>query len=205
MICKSCKLDKDLSNFHYNSNHKKYVSSCKSCTNQNRRKLYKEKVGEFFNYTKSKEKLKRCCDCNELKELNSTNFPKATNSFAKYCRECSKIRRKNRRKPLNRPRYINSAHSVISRCRTNDTHSKRENRLTVDFVNESLLQPCIYCGYKSTGLDRINNEIGHTIENCVPCCKECNIARNRLFSFEEMKEIGQIIKKIKDNRLNSLE
>ena len=36
--------------------------------------------------------------------------------------------------------------------------------------------------------------------NVVPCCYECNCARNNNFSHEEMKEIGKAIKQIKINR-----
>ena len=61
--------------------------------------------------------------------------------------------------------------------------------------------PCIYCGNTHrVGLDRINNELGHTRDNIVPCCYDCNCARNNNFSFEEMKEIGKVISKIKEKR-----
>lgn len=30
------------------------------------------------------------------------------------------------------------------------------------------------------GLDRVNNDLPHTLENCVPCCKFCNFAKNNL-------------------------
>ena len=44
---------------------------------------------------------------------------------------------------------------------------------------------CIYCGRSTTdchinGIDRKDNERGYVINNCVPCCKECNHAKRDL-------------------------
>ena len=49
-------------------------------------------------------------------------------------------------------------------------------------------------------LRRIDNTKGHTKENCVPCCIECNIARGNNFTYEEMKRLGKTIKEIKTLR-----
>ena len=64
-----------------------------------------------------------------------------------------------------------------------------------------LTKPCIYCGdtYR-IGADRIENTEGHTKKNVVPCCYECNCARNANFTFEEMKIIGQAIRQVKESR-----
>ncbi len=37
-------------------------------------------------------------------------------------------------------------------------------------------KPCHYCGEKinGIGIDRIDNSKGYSIENCVPCCIDCN-------------------------------
>jgi len=48
--------------------------------------------------------------------------------------------------------------------------------------------PCLYCGQKPCrGVDRLNNRIGYTEINSVPCCLNCNIAKNDL-SLNEFKE-----------------
>lgn len=55
-------------------------------------------------------------------------------------------------------------------------------------------QDCHYCGEKPSrmrrsklgdefvynGIDRQDNNLGYSLENCVPCCKWCNIAKNNL-------------------------
>jgi len=74
--------------------------------------------------------------------------------------------------------------------------------ITIEWMIDNILtQKCVYCGDdKRIGCDRIDNKKGHTIDNVVPCCVECNAARNNFFSFEEMKEIGNVIREIKRRR-----
>lgn len=63
-----------------------------------------------------------------------------------------------------------------------------------DFSN-LINQNCFYCGvqpyrrtnvknangqYTYNGVDRINNKLGYTISNCVPCCKICNLAKHSM-------------------------
>ena len=37
---------------------------------------------------------------------------------------------------------------------------------------------CHYCGQEpSRGVDRKNNSVGYEPENCVSCCKDCNLAK----------------------------
>ena len=71
-----------------------------------------------------------------------------------------------------------------------------------DTVFENILtKPCVYCGdtYR-VGCDRIDNSKGHTKDNVVPCCIECNTARNNYFTYEEMKRLGRTIAEIKKER-----
>lgn len=60
---------------------------------------------------------------------------------------------------------------------------------------------CFYCGdTKRLGLDRIDNTKGHTKDNVVVCCYECNIARADNFTLEEMLTLGNAIRIIKNKR-----
>lgn len=74
--------------------------------------------------------------------------------------------------------------------------------IDIDWMIENILtKECIYCGDSHrVGCDRIDNNKGHTRENVVPCCIECNTARNNYFSFDEMKILGQTIRQIKQSR-----
>ena len=74
--------------------------------------------------------------------------------------------------------------------------------ITIDWmIGNILTKPCTYCGdTKRIGCDRIDNSKGHTMDNVVPCCVECNNVRNDFFSYREMLRLGETIKEIKQKR-----
>lgn len=71
--------------------------------------------------------------------------------------------------------------------------------LTKEQISEITSKNCYYCDmipiqkmnsesehgvYLYNGIDRLDNTKGYTIQNCVPCCKQCNLAKNVL-SYDE--------------------
>lgn len=68
--------------------------------------------------------------------------------------------------------------------------------LSVPDIENIITKACFYCGsvpsnfltrrlhkkdpeiYLFNGIDRVNNPLGYTKENCVPCCWKCNSAKN---------------------------
>lgn len=50
------------------------------------------------------------------------------------------------------------------------------------------------CG---SNLDRKDHTGAYTADNVVVCCRRCNIAKNVLFTYEEWREIGSVIKEFK--------
>lgn len=69
------------------------------------------------------------------------------------------------------------------------------------FIKNIMTKPCYYCGdTHRVGGDRIDNSKGHTKDNIIPCCYDCNCARNNNFTVEEMKIIGEAIREVKKNR-----
>lgn len=86
-------------------------------------------------------------------------------------------------------------------------HRDEKAGLTCDLTAEWLTdhitsKPCIYCETISDprGADRVDNSLGHLKANVVSCCQICNKARNNLFSFDEMKKLGVVIKEIRASR-----
>ena len=54
-----------------------------------------------------------------------------------------------------------------------------EWRLTDDEAKTMLTSPCVYCKHidldvRVNGIDRLDSNVCYTVENCRPCCKDCN-------------------------------
>lgn len=93
--------------------------------------------------------------------------------------------------------------------------AKKKNRgfyLSFKKLIKITSQNCYYCGEKPSnrssngfnngdylynGIDRKNNNLGYTTNNCVPCCKICNIAKNNRNEKEFYKWIKKVWDKIK--------
>lgn len=94
------------------------------------------------------------------------------------------------------------ASKMISSYKAKDAKNgfnRKDCDITIDWMIDNIFsKPCVYCGdIRRIGCDRIDNDKPHTIDNIVPCCIECNTARNNYFSFEEMKIIGESIRQVK--------
>lgn len=110
---------------------------------------------------------------------------------------------KDYRKLSNEQQIRDKASKMISSYRIKDK-KKGFDKPDYDlnwFIENIMKQECVYCGdNKRIGADRIDNNKGHTKDNIIPCCLECNTARSNLFTHEEMFMIGKVIKKIKKQR-----
>lgn len=69
---------------------------------------------------------------------------------------------------------------------------KKEWTLSLEEYCSLISKNCNYCDgdiskETGSGLDRLDNNKGYTLDNVVPCCKVCNGARNAYFTPEEWK------------------
>lgn len=141
---------------------------------------------------------KKCARCKTEKSVDSfKDIKRRSGGLSKfsYCRDCE------------RQYAIDNAHRILNNAyREMDRKRGLDFGITDEFTNEMIRKPCVYCGGISdcgyNGLDRIDNNVGHTIENCVTACKECNNARNRYFSYDEMMVIGKAIAEVRKSREN---
>jgi len=70
-----------------------------------------------------------------------------------------------------------------------------------DLVHRLETGSCYYCGGQDKlGLDRICNDEGHILNNTIVACHLCNMTKGKRFTVLEMKELGIVIKKIKQKR-----
>ena len=82
--------------------------------------------------------------------------------------------------------------------------------LTEEQFKKITQKDCYYCGAKPNnitkypncngiyiynGIDRIDNTKGYTIDNVVPCCKYCNMAKNIL----TLQKFTEWVKRIYNN------
>lgn len=111
--------------------------------------------------------------------------------------------KRNTKVPKHDPDGRAKASKMISSYRIKDRKAGlQECDITTDWMLENIThKPCTYCGdTKRVGCDRIDNNVGHLMSNVIPCCYECNCARNRNFTHEEMIIIGKAIKEVKAKR-----
>ena len=72
--------------------------------------------------------------------------------------------------------------------------------LSLSEFSKIVAQPCYICGLSDepNGIDRLDNELGYTLENSRPCCKKCNIMKSTYSFYEFISHIKRII----DHRLS---
>lgn len=152
-------------------------------------------------------KTKKCNDCKETKSLNffyKRSDNKNPDSVVSRCKTCQKIKSKERSKdpkykekmlknsiqwqkenPL-RTRYLMAKSNALNK-------NRREVRVFTIEYNEIISlwkKGCHYCSKeiinnKGVGLDRIDNNLGYTSNNVLPCCGDCNKIRNTALTVEE--------------------
>jgi hypothetical protein len=81
---------------------------------------------------------------------------------------------------------------IIRRTRTNARERGYACELTTEQMLVLMAQPCHYCGaqpsnksknpyyhgaYVYSGIDRVDNDKGYLLDNVVPCCIHCNVAK----------------------------
>jgi len=89
--------------------------------------------------------------------------------------------------------------------------AKRNFDLTDLEFQTLIFQECHYCDKKASndyrslgillynGIDRVDNSMGYTVKNCVPCCKVCNTAKSNMTQTEFLDWIKQVYNKSKNN------
>jgi hypothetical protein len=152
-------------------------------------------------------KWKIQCDCGNS---NIVYGPHLLNGHTKSCGCLQKEMTSNRQK-------LKPYEFLFNLLKRNAQSTGIEGNLTYDeFVKFTSMETCHYCGDKITWnshrqrkgnyssayhLDRKNNSLGYTKDNCVVCCSLCNSTKTNQFSYEEMCKIGKVIGEIKWKRV----
>lgn len=127
------------------------------------------------------------CECGKEIVVRSNAF-KTGNT--KSC-GCLSMDLKKQRLPNNRG-VINQ---IILQYKRHARDRNLDWNLSYDDVVEIIQKPCFYCGteksnhfttkhckegYDYNGIDRVDSRKGYEINNVVPCCKTCNVAKNNM-------------------------
>jgi len=173
------------------------------------RLLFLEHIGT----DKSRRAIWKClCDCGTYKNIRGSSVRNGN------VQSCGCLQREMIAKHYNSTPYK----WLLARIEnTGSFHRKRGwkmiNSITysdiLDFVK---IKNCHYCseeiiwyphgtcnGKQVSGaynLDRKDNSIGYTKDNCVVCCAICNYFKGDRFSYDEMLEIGKTFRRLKEAR-----
>lgn len=153
----------------------------------------KQKVAE---YQKShpegrRERSKRFYERHREEILSQRKEPEIKDQIKEY-------RNNNREKYIlyQREYYASKrgrANNILGRYKISDKNKGLLCTITPEFIEtEIFTKSCVYCGesdWKKLGCDRIDNNKGHTPDNVVCSCGECNNDRNRRkMSVDEYKK-----------------
>lgn len=155
-------------------------------------------------YGKNRKLFKRVlcqCDCGKVCEITVTSLKK---KHSKSC-GCLKMDRcKEKRKPYGQV----PIHRVMLAYKSNAKRKGVVFNLTDEQFKQLILSKCSYCGdlpenlqkngcistdyIRYNGIDRIDNNLGYEINNCIPCCHFCNFSKRnntQEFFFQKIKKI----------------
>jgi len=100
-----------------------------------------------------------------------------------------------------------SCRELYSSYKYNAKRRELSFELTLDDFKFLTKQECYWCGeiplfvhhrprnnedYIYNGIDRLDNNIGYTVENCVPCCGVCNYAKRTKTAEEFIEWINKV-------------
>lgn len=168
---------------------------------QNRNKTKKDETGNIYgqwavlSQSTRKDKSQRVywtceCSCGTLKDVLGTSLRNGTST----CCGCTKPCPKASYDSLYRKYYRSYQYGSKRKTNTYDFLLTFEEYLSL------VKLPCYYCGQepydikylynrkskrdksldistKINGIDRVDNSIGYVLENCVACCKMCNLMK----------------------------
>lgn len=65
--------------------------------------------------------------------------------------------------------------------------------LSYDVFVDTIIQACRYCGERPCGgVDRLDNALGYTTDNSVPCCVTCNRMKLLLSETQFIEQVDKI-------------
>lgn len=144
------------------------------------------------------EQLKICTKCSVSKTLDSFYLrPRTIKCRQSWCKECHLSYKRNLKAKYNW-RLLRIPRYKFSDYRNESRRRKLVFNLDLNFFQELVLKPCFYCGIEPAenelnGIDRFDNSIGYVLDNCVPCCSDCNYSKRTRTSQEFIDHCQRIV------------
>jgi hypothetical protein len=118
--------------------------------------------------------------------------PTDEDNLCEECRRKQKNKKELARERMEKWKQRNHTWKIKARFfkyQKNDIQKGRFFELSFEQSKDIMESNCLYCGRydNPNGIDRLDSSIGHTLENCVPCCKRCNQMKWDM-SIDEFKE-----------------
>ena len=136
------------------------------------------------------------CDCGNIVEAEQYSVKSGKKESCGCNRSKNLVQRNiDNRKPFSYASRRNLLAKYIYSAKTRELSFE----LSEEQFNWLTIQNCNYCGveplglikaderngeYRYNGIDRVDSKQGYTFDNCVPCCKFCNMAK-REYPVEE--------------------
>ena len=118
-------------------------------------------------YNKIEQNNMMCYVCGKIK--NKEYF---VNQRCTYCYNTYRKTQDNRNK---KSAFMIKLYEYKSKCKNNNWDWELLDEEAISLFKEN----CHYCNefQQINGIDRVNSDIGYKKNNCIPCCKKCNIMK----------------------------
>ena len=132
------------------------------------------------------------CDCGQDREVRSCNLTSGNTT------SCGCLQRELTSKRARKPPGHAASRAVWNYYKRNAKTRGLGWELSWEAFSTMIRSPCYYCGIMNgtitrmphgdtlahNGIDRKDNSLGYNVDNAVPCCKICNLAKNNLSEDE---------------------
>jgi hypothetical protein len=170
-------------------------------------------VGYKMTANKRRNPVWHCeCDCGKFKDAYAVSLKKYNGMTSCGCSK--KILRE--KKPVTYKARGSGFNSLYRAYKSRAKKIGREFSLSEDLFREITSSSCFFCGvppkqcakknggitiYEYNGIDRIDNSLGYTKENSLPCCGKCNGAKSNMKIEDFLDWLGRLLENASNRNL----
>lgn len=118
------------------------------------------------------------------------------------CKDCTNIYMRKRRLEFRNATGYQDRYTPARQFGAYVRSAKKRNyvfELNIEYFKQLSLKSCYYCGIKFCdgnilGVDRVNSKIGYIYSNCVACCSDCNMSKQKMTERQYIKHCEKVYK-----------